>query len=116
MAFKEFWGGKGVFSCFMFLEIEPVDEVEYFQGILGQERYVFMFSEAVPLWTRCYHTPPLPSQIANVTVRARPLGLSFVKFCAIPKFLYGIPFLVFCKTASWPSSVRTAPFEVSHTG
>ncbi len=28
---------------FMFLHFVPVDGVEYFSGIFGQERYVFMF-------------------------------------------------------------------------
>jgi hypothetical protein len=35
----------------MFLHFMPVDGVEYFPGILGWERYVFMFPENKPVDT-----------------------------------------------------------------
>ncbi len=34
-----------------FLHFVPVDGVEYFSGIFGQERYVFMFPENKPVDT-----------------------------------------------------------------
>jgi hypothetical protein len=38
----------------MLLHFVPVDGVEYFSGILGRERYVFMFLrfQKTSLWTR----------------------------------------------------------------
>jgi hypothetical protein len=46
-------GAKGMCKT-MFLHFVPVDGIEYFSGIFGQDRYVFMFLcfQNMSLWTR----------------------------------------------------------------
>ncbi len=50
-----YFGAKGMCET-MFLHFVPVDGVEYFSGIFGLERYVFMLLcfQKTSLWTRPY--------------------------------------------------------------